>query len=432
MLDIEEFHKAKKRLLKYKNKISTVARLQKYVSDLELVCANEKSSELCFLLQRMTKTAEHLNNNNLLFRIYWQNYRQTYYYVQKSTQTEKLLKKMRNIIQKNNKIEQTSIVFLAESLFHQLKGNVIKAEQKISSAMKLISPLKDKSPDTYYQILYTHTLFIWMRNHEWTEATKKMKNCLTYYYKSYNSFGLVKTIALLLRFYIFLGQDDNVEELLRWTFVKERIQERIIDSHYILLYSSVGTMSTIRNRLDEAIDYLSKAYIRIKRKNLQNEVMYEHVEIIRFLSRCYSYQGQFQHSYNLLVELISFMESDFVRTNYFSRGIKSVYSSSYYTILFIFVQLDLDISNVQDEKLRQVYEYTKSLISESRLSKDLLLDSYSDEECTKSLLNDETDKSREEVYITLHQLLITHKPHTATKRTADAINKIKNYAFDPL
>ncbi len=69
MLDIEEFHKAKKRLLRYKNKISTVAKLQKYVFDLELVCANEKSSELCFLLQRITKTAEHLNNKKLLFRI---------------------------------------------------------------------------------------------------------------------------------------------------------------------------------------------------------------------------------------------------------------------------------------------------------------------------------------------------------------------------
>ena len=432
MLNIEEFHKAKKRLLRDKNKISTVVKLQKYVSDLELVCANEKSSELCFLLQRITKTAEHLNNINLLFRVYWQNYLQTYYYVQKSTQTEKLLKKMRNIVQKNNKIEQKSIVFLAESLLHQLKGNVIKAEQKISSAMELISPLKDKSLNTYYQILYTHTLFMWMRNHEWTEATKKMKNCLTYYYKSYNSFGLVKTITLLLRFYFFLGQDENAEELLHWTFVKERIQERIIDSHYIWLNSSVGTMYAIKNKLDEAIDSLSKTYKRIKKKNLQNEVMYEHVEIIRFLSRCYAYQGQFQHSYNLLVELISFMESDFVRTNYFSRGIKLVHLSSYYTILFIFVQLDLDISKVQDEKLRQIYEYTKSLISESRLSKDLLLDSYSDEEGTISLLNDETDKSREEVYITLHQLLITHKPYTATKKTADAINRIKNYTFDSL
>lgn len=416
-----------------KDKITSLSKLREYIERLEFVCANERSSQLAQLLEEIIEKIKPFNDNCSLFTVYWEFFIQTYYYVQKKEQTEYLIENMRTIAWQDEDNLQKALVYTAIALFSQFKGDYEDAIKYTLLAKQLVEPFKNKYQNTYYRILYTYThFFIWFKERDIPSAVENMEECFLYYHQSYNSLGMIKSISLLLRFYILLNQGAKIKKLLKWIFVEEQIQHNLIDTHFIWLYRTVGIIFTIQNKLDDALGHLTEAYKRIKRESLQHEVMYEYVEILRFLSRCYAYQGDFQQSHNLLVELAGFMETDFVKKNYFKSGIKLAYFSTCYTLLFIFVQLDLDISNVQDEKLRQIYEYTKSLISESHLSKDLLLDPYSDEEGTKSLLNDETDKSRKEVYITLHQLLITHKPYTATKKTADAINKIKNYTFDPL
>ena len=102
------------------------------------------------------------------------------------------------------------------------------------------------------------------------------------------------------------NQGSKIKKLLKWIFVEEQIQDNLIDTHFIWLYRTVGIIFTIQNKLDDALGHLTEAYKRIKRENLQYEVMYEYVEILRFLSRCYAYQGDFQQAHDLLVELADF------------------------------------------------------------------------------------------------------------------------------
>lgn len=432
MLDINDFDRAKQRLFKEINQIHTLPELKEYLLDLKFVCANERSLKLSKLLLRIINKTKKMENHCVLFELCWLYYLQTYFHTQKLEQTEELLREMRRIVENNDDKEKQAIIHLASSLLEKLKGNERLSYDEISKAMKLISTCQKNYPDTFHQILYTHSFFISLRDQNYSKAIKEIKECISYYFKSNNSLGLIKAIFLLLRFYTLSGEENKSDELLQWVFEHEKIQERIIDAHYSLLYGFVGTISAIVNKIENAIDYLSKAYTKILEKDLQIELMYDYTEIVRLLSRCYSYKGQFEHAYNLIVELISFMESDFVKENYYNLGIKRIYFSSYYTFLFIFVQLDLDISTLQDDKLKQVHEYITSLLTETEISKKLVLDATLDEEAMKILLESETEQSKEEVYLALHQLLTTHTSYDAPEKAVETIQIIREYAFDPL
>jgi len=434
MLDIIEFQEAKKTIIKNKDSINSLSTLKEYVKSLFLVSRNERSSEISGIIAETIKKAEKFNEHNLLFSLYWEYYLQTYYYVTNMKETKEILQKMQQISDKNNIEEQQSIVKTADSLLNQLLGENDKSFQYIVEAFDIISSYKNKYKETYYSTLYTYTLFAWIRERNINEAIENMRECVAYYYTSNNTLGMIKAIIVLLRFLIFSNQQNEIDKLLSWIFEEENIHEQIIDSHYTLLNGFIGTASTILGKIDDAIDYFSDTYHRIKNHNLETELMYEYTEIIRLLSRCYAYQGQFQESYTLLIELINFIEDDYVKDNFFARGKKIIYISSYFTLLFIFIQLNIEISDIKDKKLKQMYDYIKALLEKTPLSESLLMETSIDEKHMKQLVSNELERSREEVIIALQQLLLTHHPHKVSETALKTIKDftITDYTYDPL
>jgi len=431
MLDIEEFNRKKKRLFETKNQINTQKDLQEYFYDLKIVCLNERSSDIVKLFPQLIDKVKQIGNDNLLFSIYWLYFRQIYYFAQTTVQTEQLIQQMREISEKSEDIEQKAIVLASESLYYQYKGNNEKAIMIMSKALESLKFNEEIFSETYYNLLFSYA-FSSFSKQDYTEAIENMEKCLSYFYDSYNTLAMIKAIAHLLRFYTFADLDDKYKELIHWIFVNEKIQEKILDSHYIMLFTNLGKFSTMRDEIDAAIDYLSKAYDRIRSKKMQLDIMYDYTEILKVLSRCYAYQGYFEQSYNLLVELINFIEIDFIKENFLEKLTKIVYFSTYYTLLFIYVQLDLDISNLKNDKLKHVYEYTKLLLMQTKISENFLLDASLNEEELKELLKDGKDLSKYEVYLLLHQLLLTQTPHTADDKTADTISLIKDFTYTPL
>lgn len=432
MLDIGEFYKIRKRVFVNKDKIHTLSDLHEYYLDLEIICFNERSTELAELLKHTIEIAKQKKNNEILFKLYWLFFLHTYYYKKEINKTEEIVDSMRKIASKGKDVEQLAIVLNAESLLSQIIGENEKSIQKITEALKLLSPLKEEFPETFYRTFYSYTLFTSFVNRDYTTAISNMENCLSYYHKkSFNSLGMIYVINLLQRFYLFSNQEKKLDELMHWVFQKQKIQKKINDKHYISLYWYSGTTATKRYRLPEAIQYLHNAYSRIVENNIKLEELYEYTDIVRLLSRCYALQGQYQKSYDLLIELLDFVETDSVKDNFFEKGIKRIYFSSYTTLMFIFAQLDLDLSVLEDSKLKQIYDNTRNILSKTQLSKTLLLESSFDETDIKNMLDTEKQDAQEEVNLLIHQLLITQKPYNATEDTVTKIQTIKEYAYEP-
>ncbi|NPD89165.1 MAG: hypothetical protein HGN29_10600 [Asgard group archaeon] len=432
MLDIGEFQKIRKRVFVDKDKIHTLSDLHKYYLDLEIICFNERSTELAELLKHSMEIAEQKQNDETIFKIYWLYFLQTYSYVKEIKNSEKIVSSMEEISSRSNNIEQLAIVLRAKSILSQIRNENANSMDYIIKAFKTISKSKEEFPETYYGTLYSYTVFTSLADRNYNTAISNMEECLSFYHeKSFNSLGLVYVINLLQRFYFLSNQEDKVDELILWVFQDQKIQSRIIDEHYISLYWYSGTIATKRYRLPEAIQYLHNAYSKIVKNKSMYEAMYEYTDIVRLLSRCYALQGQFQKSYDLLIELLDFIEKDVVKENYFEKGIKRIYFSSYTTLMFIFAQLDLDLSVLEDSKLKQIYIRTKNILSKTQLSKTLLLESSFDETDIKNMLETEKQDAQEEVNLLIHQLLITQKPYNATEDTVTKIQSIKEYAYEP-
>ena len=80
MLDIEDFQKIRKNVFEYQNSLHDIISDKNYLSDLKIVCANEKSSEVTKLLRTIIDELKEKLDINYLFTIYWLYYLQTYYY----------------------------------------------------------------------------------------------------------------------------------------------------------------------------------------------------------------------------------------------------------------------------------------------------------------------------------------------------------------
>lgn len=323
MFDIKEFYKARKKLFENQNKIRTLSDLQDYLSDLDMVCANERSIEIADLLSSIIEVVKPLNDNLFLFELYWQYFLQTYYYVEKLNATEKILELMRKIARQTKNMKQKLRLFQAESLIHQLKNNTERAIELIQEALNLVKEEREVYPEIYYSTLYSYTRLRFQQNRDFPKIIENMEECLEYYSHGFRMRGLISVIHNIIKFYLYLSDEKKIERLVHWIFVEKQLQKNMLDNHYIMLYWTLGTMFTVRNKLDQAIKYLYNAHLKITTQELQEEMMYEYADILKFMSRCYAYRGEFQESYDLLVELVSFMEKNYVKENYFSKGKKT-------------------------------------------------------------------------------------------------------------
>ncbi|OLS32530.1 MAG: hypothetical protein HeimAB125_07870 [Candidatus Heimdallarchaeota archaeon AB_125] len=431
MLDIEEFHKIRKELFENKDKVHNSTDIAEYIRKLEIISANEKSEEVLNIIKEIIQKTENKIDKHLLFKLNWFLFLQSYGF-QKIEETEKILLKLSEIAKETKQTEHMAIFYSTESLFYQLKGDHETSINKISESMEIIRNKKNSHKEVYYAILYAYTVFHSNSDKQYSKAAKNMQECFQYYYESsYNTLGMIKSFYLLIRFYILLGKDKKMNELFHWILNQEKIQERLIDTHYIILHWYLGIISTVRYRLDEAIDYLVKVYSRIKKSNLSIYHMYEFADSLRLLSRCYALKGNFQESYNLLTELVNFMELDNIKQNYYQRRRKLIYFSSYYTILFIFAQLDIDVEKIEDQSLLQVYRYIKLFLEESQLAKQLLLENSLDEETMLKTIEKESMKSKDEVYLTLYQFLTTQETYRIDNVTEKTLDKIRNFTHEP-
>ncbi len=432
MLDIGEFHKIRKKVFVNKDKIHTLSDLQEYYLDLEVICFNERSPELTELLKQTMEIAKQKKNDEILFKLCWLYFLQTYYYVKRIKRTEEIVETMRKIASISKDVEQRAIILNAESLLFQINNENEKSIQKITEALNLLSPFKEEFPETYYGTLYSNTVFTTLVGRNYETAISNMEECLSYYHKtSFNSLGLIYVINLLQRYYFLSNQEKKVDELVHWVFQEQQIQNKIIDRHYISLYWYSGTIATKRYRLEEAIKYLHNAYSRIVKNSIELESMYEYTDIVRLLSRCHALQGQFQKAYDLLIELLDFIEKDTVKENFFERNIKTMYFSSYTTLMYIFAQLDLDLSVLEDSKLKNIYDRTRDILAKTQLSKTLLLETSFDESGIKIMLETEKQDAQVETNFLIHQLLVTQKPYFTDEDTVAKIQTIKEYAYEP-
>lgn len=435
MLDIEDFQKIRKNVFEYQNRLHDIISDENYFSDLKIVCANEKSSEVTNLLRTIIDELKEKFDTNCLFTIYWLYYLQTYYYdfTENEEEVKSQIKEMEKIALSTKNVEHQANVLTAKALFNQLKRNNQKARDQLTEAEQILKPFKKNYPESYYALLYAHTFYLSLSDKDYKSAIRNMKKCFDYYYlESKNSSGMIKSLTLLLNYYIFLNQKKKTEDLLKWVFQKEKIQDKITSSQAILLYWCAGTISAIDHKIEHTISYLKNSYEKIKYEGLQKELMYEYTYTLRLLSRYYAFQGKFQESYELLVELVNFMEDDYVKFNYIQKNRKKVYFGSYFTLLFIFVQLDLDIDNIQDNSLKKLYNYTKRTLSKKRISQKLLLNETTDNKQLSELLDDEIHESKDDVYLVLHQLLITHDSYTTSEIVIeDKISSLRDYVYDP-
>ena len=431
MLDIEEFHEKKKKLFKSKDRKHTLLELRDYVSDLEIVSANEQSSELADLIKKTIDVAKLEENELLLFRLYIMYFHQIYPLARNLEESKKLIRKMDKIASKSSNPELEAYVFIHKSVLLQLEDKNEESLSLANNAIKLIEPYEEKYSDVYYRILYTYSYFMWLNDNTFPEAENNFEKCIYYWYNTYHTLPMITAIFALLRVYNFSGNTEKFNDLLDWIFNKKSIQNRLIDSHFSLLFSFVGRVLTVRLELDAAIEYLAEAYKSIENSNSQQKMMYYYIESLVMLSRCYAYKGEFQKSYEFLIELFNFVESDYVKLNYQAWRLRRLYFSIYYTLLFIFAQLDMKISEIKDNKLKRIYDYVKVLLEKSRLPEELLVDTSLDEKEFEQLIKEKDEKS-DELYLSLQQQLLSLETYDLTEQTIEKVSLVRDHVYNPL
>ena len=432
MFNIKEFYKARKRLFENQNNIHTLSDLENYLSDLDLVCANERSSEIADLLLPLLELAKPFNNNQALFELNWQYFQQTYYYVKNLDKTIATTTTMKELAKNINNVKNSSRIYQAESLVLQIQGDIEEANKLMRQAYLVIQHHEHAHPEEYYRALYSYTHFSFSKDGNLLDdSIQNMERCLSHYSKSHSMRGLIAVIHNLLVFYLYLGTEKSIDDLIKWVLSNNQIQNNLLSNLSISLNLHIGMSYSIRNQLEQATYYLLKAHSEIEKQKLQKEMMYEYTVILKFLSRSHAYLGNFNQSYDLLVELATFMEDPYVALNFFERGKKIFSISSYYTLLFIFVQLDLNIESIKDEKLKRIHEYIQASMSQSQVSKELLLDS-SDNKIESDLIENKERTDTDEISIVLYQLLLTHRPYKSPEKNAKVIEKIRLFAFEPL
>ncbi len=432
MLESEEFHNVRSRLFKNLNDINSQSKLDFFVKDLGIISANERSPDIVNLVRSAIEKAKSLSSDMQFFTLYWIYFQQTYHYAQQIDQTKDLVTKMKETAAQDDNVEQQAIIFSAESIISQSEGSIKEAIKLIEKAEEILRPYKLDYAEIYYSILYAFTVFKYLEDLDYVRSINNMNECFFYYYKqSNNTLGMIKSLALLLRFYTFSGQEEKTNELLKWIFIEEKIQEKIIASQSVLLYRHAGTISSMLYKTSDVIYYLEYAYKKITEEYLIFEMMYEYTYTLRLLGRYYAFQGKFQESYDLLVELTDFMEQEDVKPNYAERNRKNVYYNSYYTLLFIYSQLDLDIENVKDEGLKKLHEYTRKIVDNTKISQNLLKEGNLGETNLEELMRSEGDKSKEELYLIIHQVLFTQKPYIDSDQKEEKMITLRNYVNDP-
>jgi hypothetical protein len=432
MLESEEFHNVRSKLFKNLNNIDSPSQLDCFIQDLRIISANERSPDIVNLVRNAIEKAKSLSSDVQFFTLYWIYFQQTYHHTQQIDQTKGLVAKMKKTAARNDNVEQQAIILSAESIISQSEGGIKEAVKLIEKAEEILRPHKLDYAETYYSIFYALTVFKYLEDLDYARSIINMNECFFYYYKqSNNTSGMIKSLALLLRFYTFSGQEEKTNKLLKWIFIEEKIQDKVIASQSVLLYRHAGTISSVLYKTNDVIHYLEYTNKKITAENLKFEMMYEYTYTLRILSRYYAFQGKFQESYDLLVELTDFMEQEEVKPNYAERNRKNVYYSSYYTLLFIYSQLDLDIENLKDKGLKKLYEYTRKIVDSTKISQNLLKEGNVEETNLKELLKSESEKSKDELYLILHQVLLTQEPYIDSDQKEENMITLRNYVVDP-
>ena len=432
MLDIEEFQKKRKRIFDDRNSISSLSELKEYIQDLEIVSANEKSGEIENLVRNIiTEIKEDVADEDSLFKLYVILFMQIYYFERNLRDSENLLKKMKNIADETKDVEQNVIIMKSQYLLHQIKGEKEEAKEKISRSLDLIEKYKESYEKTYFETLYAYTISVLFESKKYSEAIENVEKCLKFYHESYNVLGLIKVIYLLLSLYFLNGEKDKVSKMFNWILQEEKIQEKISDTQYITLYWLLGVVASVNLQIDESIEFLTNVYERIKEEHSQKQMLYEYVEALTLLSRSYAYKGNFQKSYDFIIELLKFIKTDFCKKSYISWRLKQIYFSIHYTLLFVFVQLKTRLQDLEDEKLKTVYKYTKTLIEESQFSENLLLSSSISEERIKEITEKEHSHT-DEFHLIVHQQLISLEAHKLSEETIEKLNVLRDYVHSPL
>ncbi len=430
MLDIEEFKQAKERLLKNRNHLHNSSILKTHISDLELVCTNERTSILAEILSELVKKLDISVGFDIQFKLLFLYFQQIYHYLENLEKVKQIVKKMKAITEQTQNIEQIAYISYSESMMYRIIGSIKDSNKHILQALETIKPVKENYPDAYYRILYASSIFL-MNEKNQLEVIENVENCVNYWHSNQNTLPMILGIHILLRSYSTLGKEDKFNDLISWMFFEEKIQDRILDSHFTILYQYVGSIYAINSQIPEAIKYLQEAYDRVKQAESQEELMYEFVEIQKLLCRSYAFLGQYEESYETLVNFLNYLESDFVIKNYYKYKIKTQYFSAYYTLLFIYVQLDVNIPSIEDEKLLRIHNYTKDLIEQSQISRDLLLETTLDEQEVNKMIEEKTLRP-DELYMNLYQQLISLETYSADEKTIEKINIIRDYVYNPL
>ena len=122
MLDIEELQRKRKKIFDNRKNISSIVELKEYISDLEIVSANEKSDEIANLVEELISNIETIADRDSYFKLYLILFMQIYYFESKLHESEYLLKRMKIIADETKDIEK-NVIWMKNQCLSAISGS---------------------------------------------------------------------------------------------------------------------------------------------------------------------------------------------------------------------------------------------------------------------------------------------------------------------
>ncbi|NPD89386.1 MAG: hypothetical protein HGN29_11745 [Asgard group archaeon] len=302
------------------NLVSTPDEFRHFISQLRVICSNEKSINIENLIDQAIAKNKIYGNNKTLIDLFDLKIRQIYHFKDRIHEALEILSKMRSL----SKISDYSTgLALSEQLswhVEKLLGNKARSFESIKNAMKIT---ESSDVDEYAKNFcrYSYAVENWLRYRDY-ECANMLEESADFFYSEGFFHGLVGTLGILT---IIYQQTQNKQQSMKLTkkiLRKDNLFRKLPKELQSTICFFIGFSNELSLNLREAEMYLLKSQIILK--PIYGKSIYSgyYLTTLSYLTATYALQGKLELALKQMKEVEELVIEGIATKNLDSFGIE--------------------------------------------------------------------------------------------------------------